>query len=88
MSDDTVTPPPEGPPEERRSGVAPIFIEAELKRDPAQSGCYLLLGRVALARHDSLQGCDDLGAAGQHGLIEDWHDDGHERPKWVFRALN
>ena len=55
MSDDTITPPPEGPPEERRSGVAPIAIEDELKRSYLDYAMSVIVARALPDARDGLK---------------------------------
>ena len=55
MSDDSVTPPPEGPPEERRTGIAPIAIEAELKRSYLDYAMSVIVSRALPDARDGLK---------------------------------
>ena len=55
MSDDTVTPPPEGSPEERRTGIAPIAIEAELKRSYLDYAMSVIVSRALPDVRDGLK---------------------------------
>jgi len=55
LSDDTVTPPPEGHPEERRGGVAPISIEDELKRSYLDYAMSVIVSRALPDARDGLK---------------------------------
>ena len=55
MSDDTVTPPPEGHPEERRTGIAPIAIEDELKRSYLDYAMSVIVSRALPDVRDGLK---------------------------------
>ena len=55
MSDDTVTPPPEGHPDDRRGGIAPISIEDELKRSYLDYAMSVIVSRALPDARDGLK---------------------------------